>query len=169
MKLNLTSFNSNLKFMKFAIGFLILIILIVSCGEKNKNKELSQNLLPIQGTWKLISGAIIEKGDTSVTDYTKNSSFIKIINDSHFAFLKHDLKPAKDSSGGFDAGGGRYSLTDSAYTEHLEYCKEPEWEGHDFTFAISIKNDTLTQSGIEKVPGEGINRYNIERYVRLKN
>lgn len=154
--------------MKFKIVLFILISFFASCGEKNNSKELSSNPLPIQGTWKLISGTLIEKGDTTVTDYTKNSSFIKIINDSHFAFLKHDLKPAKDSSNGFDAGGGRYSLADSTYTEHLEYCKEPEWEGHDFTFTISIKNDTLTQRGIEKIPSQGIDRFNIERYVRLK-
>lgn len=155
--------------MKHRIGFLILITLIVSCGEKNNDKELSQSPLPIQGTWKLVTGTIIEKGDTSVTDYTKTSSFIKIINDSYFAFLRHDLNPAKDSSAHFDAGGGRYSLKGNAYTEHLEYCLEPEWEGHDFTFTVSIKNDTLTQSGVEKVDNAGVNRLNIEKYVRVKN
>jgi hypothetical protein len=155
--------------MRFIFSILTLITLVISCTEKNKNKELFQNIVPIQGTWKLITGTIIDKGDTTVTDYTKNSSFIKIINGSHFAFLKHDLNVPKDSSTGFDAGGGRYSLKDSLYTEHLDYYKQPEWEGHDYTFTVSIKNDTLTQSGIENIPGENTNRINIERYVRVKN
>lgn len=127
-----------------------------------------QSVLPIAGTWKLITGTLIEKSDTVVTDYTKNISFIKIINDTHFAFLQHDLNKGKDSLAAFGSGGGSYSLIDSSYTEHLEYCSDREWEGNDFTFTVTIKNDTLIQSGIEKVESEGINRINIEKYVRLK-
>lgn len=148
---------------------LLFILMMTSCKVVNKKKYTPQTPLPIAGTWQLISGTTIEKEDTVVTDYTKNTSFIKIINDTHFAFLKHDLKKGKDSTDNFDAGGGKYSLKDSSYTEHLEYCKEQEWEGHDFTFIITINNDTLTQTGIEKVENAGVNRLNIEKYVRLKN
>jgi hypothetical protein len=155
--------------MKVSIGFLAIILVAASCHVKtNSTEESNKTALPIEGTWKLISGTVIEKGDTTVTDYTKDLSFIKIINDSHLAFLSHDVN-APDSSKSFDAGGGKYSLKDSSYTEHLEYCKEREWEGHDFTFTVSIKNDTLIQSGIEKVDNAGINRLNIEKYVRLKD
>lgn len=155
--------------MKSGIVFLALSIMIASCGVKTKISDSNQDQLPIEGTWKLLSGTIIEKGDTTVTDYTKDLSFIKIINANHFAFLQHSLKNAKDSANSFDAGGGKYTLKDSTYTEYLEYCKEPEWEGHDFTFTITIKNDTLTQRGIEKIDSAGINRLNIEKYVRMKN
>ena len=90
-------------------------------------------------------------------------------NDTHFAFLKHDLNKGKDTAtASFGSGGGSYTLTDSSYTEHLEYCNDRQWEGNDFTFTITIKNDTLIQSGIEKVEGAGINRLNIEKYVRMK-
>ena len=68
-----------------------------------------------------------------------------------------------------NCGGGSYSLKDSLYTEHLEYCNDRQWEGNDFDFTITIKNDTLTQTGIEKVANAGINRLNIEKYSRLKN
>lgn len=121
------------------------------------------------GTWKLVSGTLIEKNDTTVTDYTKDKSFIKIINDTHFAFLLHDLKQGKDSSALYSSGGGKYSLSDSTYTEHLEYCSDRNWEGHDFPFTITISNDTLTQRGVEKIEASGIDRLNIERYVRLAN
>lgn len=122
------------------------------------------------GTWKLVRGTLIEKGDTTVTDYLQNTSFIKIINDTHFAFLQHDLRNGKDSAAAvFVAGGGRYSLKDNTYTEHLEYCNAREWEGHDFSFTVTIKGDTLTQSGIEKVESAGVNRQNIETYIRVKN
>ena len=110
---------------------------------------------------------MIEKGDTVVTDYTKNISFLKIINDTHFAFLQHDLNKGKDSTAVFVSGGGNYSLTDSLYIEHLEYCSARDWEGNDFTFTIAIKDDTLIQSGIEKVESAGVNRVNIEKYIRV--
>lgn len=127
-----------------------------------------QSSVPLTGTWKLLSGTLIENGDTSVTDYTGNSSFVKIINESHFAFLLHDLNQGKDSTAVFAAGGGRYTLTGNTYTEHLEYCNDRAWEGHDFTFEVTIINDTLVQQGVEKIESEGVNRLNIEKYVKIQ-
>ncbi len=153
--------------MKRIIGFVLLCTSILSCSTKKQGDEPKQTALPIAGTWKLLTGTLIEKGDTTATDYTKNLSSIKIINDTHFAFLDHDLNKGKDSVVLFESGGGHYSLADSLYTEHLEYCSDRKWEGNDFTFTITIKNDTLTQTGIEKVEGAGVNRLNIEKYVRI--
>ena len=84
-----------------SIGF------ILSACNVSVKKEIKG--LPIQGTWKLISGTLIEKNDTTVTDYTAGKPFIKIINHDHFAFLQHDLTKGKDSSALFVAGGGKYS------------------------------------------------------------
>ncbi len=124
----------------------------------------------LNGTWKLLSGTEISKGVKTVTDYTKDKSFIKIINETHFAFLLHDLQKGKDSStAAFVAGGGKYDLKDSLYTEHLEYCSNRQSEGHAFTFAVTIKNDTLVQSGIEKNDETGVSVFNTEKYVRVKN
>ena len=143
-------------------------VLIVSCQTETKPVEVATNSIPLKGTWKLFSATLIEKGDTVVTDYTKNNSFIKSINDSHFAFLQHDLSKGKDSGASFSSGGGKYTLKDTSYTEHLEYCTAREWEGHDFTFNIQISNDTLVQSGVEVVESAGVNRINIEKYTRVK-
>lgn len=155
--------------MKRKIGLVLIIGFLMSCGTNQESEVVSKSpAMPLAGTWKLIKGTLIEKGDTSITDYTKNMSFIKIINDTHFAFLQHDLSKGKDSPAVYVSGGGSYSLKDSLYTEHLEYCSAREWEGNDFAFTITIVNDTLTQSGIEKVDSAGINRLNIEKYVRIK-
>jgi hypothetical protein len=124
--------------------------------------------LRLNGTWRLISGTTITKGVSTVTDYTKDSRFIKIINDDHFAFLKHDLNSPKDSSNHFDAGGGAYTLTGNQYTEHLDYYSDRNWEGKPFQFTVTISNDTLIQRGMEKVENENIDREIIERYVREK-
>ena len=93
---------------------------------------------------------------------------IKIINATHFAFLRHDLNKGKDSAV-YSSGGGRYTLADSQYTEHLDFCSAREWEGHSFQFTVSIKNDTLTQMGVERLENLGINRFNIEIYRRVKD
>jgi hypothetical protein len=154
--------------MKFSI-FFCTVLTALSCNTKVDDAATEPSVNPINGTWKLLSATVIEKGDTTVTDYTKDRSFIKIINDSHFAFIQHDLNKGKDSATAvFSAGAGTYSLKDSLYTERLEYCNAREWEGHDFTFTISISNDTLVQSGVEKIVSEGIERINTEKYVRAK-
>jgi hypothetical protein len=153
--------------MKIKIVFVIIVIALMSClGKKDSNISKTSTIL-VAGTWKLIKGTLIEKGDITITDYTKNISFIKIINDTHFAFLQHDLKKGQDSDAVFVAGGGRYTLTDSSYTEHLEYCNARNWEGNDFKFTITVKGDTLIQTGVEKVESEGINRVNTEKYIRV--
>ena len=154
--------------MRKSISLFTLFLLLIACNNV-QNKPTDKAALPIQGTWKLLNGTLIEKGDTTVTDYTKNTEFIKIINSNHFAFLSHDIHKGKDSTASFSAGGGKYSLQDSQYTEHLEYCNDRQWEGNDFQFTITINNDTLTQQGLEKIDSIGVNRINIEKYVRAKD
>ena len=155
--------------MKKQICFSVIFIILISCNSSVENSDTKQTSIPIQGTWKLLTGTLIEKGDTTVTDYTKGLGFIKIINDTHFAFLSHDLNKGKDSTAMFSSGGGKYSLKDSSYTEHLEYCNDRQWEGNDFQFTVTINNDTLVQQGLEKIDSIGVNRLNIEKYIRVKD
>lgn len=147
---------------------LLLAVGFWACTNKAEKTVSDSQKNPLYGTWQLVTGTIIEKGDTSVTDYTNKLSFIKIINDTHFAFLKHDLNRGKDSSAVYVSGGGRYSLQDSSYREQLEYCSARNWEGNNFEFTIRIEKDTLIQKGIEKVADAGVDRINIERYIRVK-
>jgi hypothetical protein len=144
---------------------LIILIALINCSERREPLRYATDN-ELQGTWKLMTGTLIENGDTTVTDYTKGVSFIKIINDTHFAFLHHDT--GADSARTFSAGGGAYTLQDSLYTEHLEYCTAREWEGHDFSFVMAVHNDTLVQSGVEIVESAGVNRVNVEKYVRVR-
>jgi len=154
--------------MKIITGVILFAFMLISCKSEIKEELPAKIQNPITGTWQLITGTLIEKGDTSITYYNKNISFIKIINDTHFSFLQHDLNKGKDSTAIFVAGGGTYTIKDSLYTEKLEYCSARSWEGNEFPFSIQIKNDTLVQSGVEKVESAGVNRINIEKYVRIK-
>jgi hypothetical protein len=136
---------------------LLLPFILLACQTEKNN--------PLEGSWQLVTGTIVENGNTTITEYGRDRSFIKVINKTHFTFLLHDLD-APDSARLFAAGGGRYELEGNNYTEHLEYCSDRAWEGHDFPFTIQILGDTLIQSGMEKV--EGIERMNTEKYVRMK-
>lgn len=155
--------------MNYRLVAIIGSIVISSCSnDQAKTFQSASN--PLIGTWQLVSGTLIEKGDTSTTYYTGDTSFIKIINESHFAFLQHDNLKGKDTAkASFVAGGGTYDLSGNTYTERLQYCSARNWEGADFKFTVSFSNDTLTQQGVEQVAGENIDRLNIEKYVRVKN
>jgi hypothetical protein len=154
--------------MKLTTVYFLMFIALISC-ESNKNSVTEAvPVNPMIGTWQLISGTTIQGKDTAVTDYTKNKKFLKIINGSHFSFVGHDLTKGKDSLAFYSSGAGTYTLTDSLYTEHLQFCSDRAWEGNDFSFTILIQNDTLTQTGVEKVEKIGVNRLNIERYARVK-
>jgi len=141
----------------------ILACLLSSCANNQQSAPLQ-----LTGTWKLLSGTTVEKGKSTVTDYTKDQEMIKIINDTHFAFVKHSLVVGPDGKNAFDAGGGRYQLSGDQYTEYLDYFSDKNWEGKTFTFKVSIQQDTLIQTGIEKVEAAGIDRTITEKYLRVK-
>jgi len=153
--------------MKQTIGFIITTAML-ACNSSTLTENPEKKQLPIEGTWELVSGTTIEKEDTTTTDYTRGQKMIKIINPTHFAFLRHDLNKGKDSAI-YSSGGGGYTLEGDQYTERLDYCSDREWEGHSFQFTVSVMNDTLIQTGIEKLDNLGINRLNIEKYKRVKN
>ncbi|WP_158990994.1 hypothetical protein [Mucilaginibacter sp. L196] len=131
-------------------------------------KTRQRSTTNLNGTWVLISGTTITKEVSTITNYTQGQQMIKIINDTHFAFLKHDINSKKDSTNHFDAGGGRYTLKGDQYTEYLDFYADKNWENKAFNFTVQIKGDTLIQKGAEKVENENIDRVIIEKYIRLK-
>ncbi len=154
--------------MKKTIAIILIGSLMLSCNS-NTSAPAAEKVNSITGTWVLISGTTILKEDTSVTDYTNDQQMIKIINDTHFAFLRHDLNKGKDSSKAiYSSGGGRYLLAADQYTEQLDYCNDREWEGHVFNFTVTVNNDTLIQRGVEKIEKLGIDRLITEKYIRVK-
>lgn len=153
--------------MKFKIAVLLSAAALISaCKQPEQKKEDTAN--PIIGTWQLVSGVTISKGQTQPNSYPKDQQMIKIINATHFAFLNHIMNTPKDSTNKFDAGGGAYTLKGDQYTEHLDYYKDKAWEGKAFNFTITFSGDTLIQKGVEKVEGTNIDRTIIEKYLRVK-
>lgn len=153
--------------MKTLFAFLMLTVVLAACTPAQK-KEAPETDLSIIGTWKLLSGTTIRGTDSTVVDYTANQEFIKIINDSHFSFFRHDLSKGQDSTAVFAAGAGTYTLKGNAYTEQLEYFTLREWEGNQFEFTVSISQDTLVQTGVEKIAELGVDQLIVEKYIKVK-
>ncbi|GAB3329436.1 hypothetical protein GCM10027299_32790 [Larkinella ripae] len=152
--------------MKFTfVSFLIGLGAVLTGCQSEKPSSL-----PLIGTWELVSATATEK-DSTFSTFNPNQKMIKIINDTHFAFLNHDGRSGKDTSAAlpFSAGGGRYTLADSVYTEHLDYFIDKAWENHKFEFVVKIAGDTLVQKGVERLEKLGIDRVIIEKYKRVKN
>ncbi len=154
--------------MRFKTISALLLIFFVACESKKTDAPVASVVSPLVGTWKLVSGTTIQGTDTVTTDYTKNKDFVKVINSTHFSFVGHDLTKGKDSIPFYSSGAGTYSLKDSLYTENLQFCNDRMWEGNSFPFTIKIENDSLIQTGVEKVEKINVNRLNVERYVRVK-
>ena len=150
--------------MKIESAFMLIILFFTVCGCDTKSTNM-----PIVGTWELVSATTTEK-DSTFSTFDPKHKMIKIINPTHFAFLNHDITTEKDSSkSSFTAGGGKYTLADSTYTEYLEYFIDKAWENNKFPFVVKLVNDTLIQKGVEKVDKLGIDRIIIEKYKRVDN
>ena len=150
---------------------LIPVVALAACNQSVKQDAAVKEVPAasgIEGTWKLVSSIKVIKADTTATYPVKgqDDEMIKIVNGSHFAFFKHDLK--KEGKPIFDSGAGTYKLTGDSYTENLDYCNYREWEGHSFNFKVSFKGDTLIQKGIEKIEKLNIDQEIVETYVKVK-
>ena len=144
-------------------------IAFASCSPKPAaTPDTPSTASPMAGTWKLVSAVTVTKGDT-VKDYpVANQEMIKVLNATHFAFMRHDLSKGKGKDATYTAGGGTYDFKGNKYTEHLAYLNFRDWEGKDFDFTVQFKHDTLVQKGIEKIDSLKIDHEIIETYVKQK-
>lgn len=92
---------------------------------------------------------------------------IKMFNATTFAFFRHDIHKGKGKDAIFESGSGSYSLEGTVYKEKLIYCNYRDWENNEFTFELTLKQDTFIQRGVEKIDSLSIDREIIETYVRL--
>lgn len=157
------------KSMRFPTIIVLCLLVFQSCepGQNSDRAAVAAN--PMIGTWELVTGTTIQGKDTTTTDYTKGKKFLKIINGTHFSFVEHDLNNGRDSNAVYVSGAGTYTLSDSLYTEHLQFCSDRAWEGHDFVFTVQFQNGMLIQTGIEKIDSLKVNRLNIEKYMRVRS
>lgn len=151
--------------MKNVLLLLVTTLVFYSCSNKmksNNSKEVIQDST-IEGSWKLVYAHIDEKDSIQIKDLGK-TDFIKIINKTHFAFFNQD----EATSENFVAGGGSYTFDGENYIETLDFINAPDYRGHVFPFKAEIKGDSLIQQGHEKIEEAGLDRYILEKYIRIK-
>lgn len=153
--------------MRYLLIFPAALLALASCKQKTETAaDTASTKSPLNGSWRLVSSKSITK-DTVDTSPKSGIETVKLYNDTHFTFFTHDTKKGKIDTPVFSAGAGTYTLSGDKYTEHLQYCNAREWEDHDFDFTMNLKNDTMTQRGVEKVPGV-VDHVIIETYVKMK-
>lgn len=141
----------------------ILFCLLVICIFSNCHQQTPTiTNSAIEGTWKMVAAEIIENDSIQTKDLS-NTTFIKIINTTHFSFFNQENSGNKN----FYSGAGSYVLRGNAYTETLNFTNIEAFKNQQFSFRLTFKGDTLIQSGIEEVSTAGINRTIIEKYIKL--
>jgi hypothetical protein len=151
--------------MKSILLLTVTLLIIASCSHEKK-APVPQELIQdnsIEGSWKLVYAHIDEKDSLQIKDLSK-TGFIKIINKSHFAFFNQD----EGTSENFVAGGGSYTFDGENYIETLNFINAPDYRGHVFPFKAEVKGDSLIQQGHEKIEEAGLDRYILEKYIRIK-
>ena len=106
----------------------------------------------LQGAWEMVS----QKFDG--TDNPISGRQIKLLTRSHFIWVSQDKKSAlellakkteRDSllaySGGF--GAGTYKISETTYTETLEFFYDPIYIGHTISFSYKLDGDRWLISG----------------------
>ncbi len=148
-------------------ALLLAVSMLTACGGQEKVQSPEKVPNELEGT-RNPKRHIDREGGYHRDRLHKESSFIKILNGSHFAFLQHDLNKGKDSTASFFGGRWTYTLKRQRLYREIGILQCPGVGGNEFHFTISIHNDTLVQRGVEKVEAAGVERLNIEKYVRVK-
>jgi len=139
------------------ISVLVILVLTFFCCQQQPKTN------PIVGTWKLVYAATNENDSITIKDLS-NTQFIKIINETHFAFFNQQ----NDGNENYYSGAGTYTLTDNDYEETLSFTSVEAIKNHRFSFNIQIKEDSLIQSGVELIKEAGIDRTIVEKYIRIQ-
>ncbi|MBU2951816.1 hypothetical protein KO493_14040 [Tamlana agarivorans] len=137
------------------------ILIISALASFNCNNRTTANC--INGTWKMVYAEIVENDTTKIKDL-RNVEFIKIINDSHFAFFNQSI----NNDAHYYSGAGTYTKEGETYEEVLSYTSAKAIKNHKFSFQIKLKGDTLIQTGQELIKEAGISRIITEKYIKMK-
>ena len=117
--------------MKITFMILIMSMLVLSTGCGGSKS--------VKGTWEMIY--------PESKDGTAAQKHIKIVSDTHFAFGS----PA--ARGEIFAGGGTYTLSDTTYTEFIQYHTLPALVGQRLEFKYYIEDDKWFHTGSFTIGG----------------
>jgi len=99
----------------------------------------------LEGSWEYVSRRMIYP-DTVITEALYEGPAYKILNSTHFAFGRQTVFDGMVQEDVF-AGGGRYTLVDSVYTEFIEYHSTSGLVGQVVVFHVRVEKDLWYQRG----------------------
>ena len=107
----------------------------------------AQNKMQLVGTWKLVSGKMIQ-GDSSYPYDNKTSDAIKIVTPTHFAVMSKTV--ANDTLE--HAVAGIVKMDDKNYTEEIQYASAATMVGKKAKFTYRVDGDKwYVKGGIENM------------------
>lgn len=147
--------------MKKATLICVVIGLIIgSCAREKQS--------PLEGIWKLTFGKWYKwnPGDTLVYQFPGNMDIyhIKIFSNEKITYVGHYKL---DSLTHDNYGGGIFTLEGDRYEENLLYAGKAIFS-RKIKILMEIDNDTLIQKWPVDENWKPVDKFNIEKYVRLK-
>ena len=121
------------------LATLTFLLLQPAIAQSEKPAGVGQHI----GTWKLVSTKYGDAKD--FTQYSEDSTRMKLINPTHFTWLEIDNNSKKVLT----SAGGTYTLEGETYTESLDFAGEgmAPYLGKAQKFTIRVEGDKLFQSG----------------------
>jgi hypothetical protein len=144
------------------VVFLSLIIALIIGGCKQ------DRISPVEGMWKLTYGKWHEwnPGDTLIYQFPGNLDIyhVKIYSKDKFMFVGHF---SLDTIIHDNYGGGTYTLNGDKYEENVLYVGKAILN-RKIKMNLEIINDTLIQKWPVDENWKLVDKYSIEKYIRLK-
>jgi hypothetical protein len=143
-------------------AFLCVIIMLIfgSCAREKQS--------PLEGIWKLTSGNWYNwrLGDTLTYRFPGNIDIyhIKIFSNENITYIGHY---SLDSLTHDNYGGGKFTLEEERYEENLLYAGKAIFS-RKIKMLVEINNDTIIQKWPVDDNWKLADKYNVEKYVRLK-
>ncbi len=98
----------------------------------------AQEAAPLEGAWERMFVRVILPDTTIEEHFPSPPRLQKILTTTRFAFGRQT-----DDGEDVFAGGGKYTLSDSAYVETYAYHGNPSMVGKSVTFDSSMEDDSL--------------------------
>lgn len=97
----------------------------------------------LRGTWELVS-FVYTTGDSATRGDTTQMRSLKVLNDTHFAWLT--VTP--DGVEFVGSGSGTYEVRDGTYTEVSQYSSDADHVGQTYRFTYRIAGDRWYHTGV---------------------
>jgi hypothetical protein len=145
---------------KITLLYVVIALIIGSCAREKQS--------PLEGIWKLTYGKWYNwrPGDTLTYQFPGNMDIyhLKIFTNEKITYVGHY---SLDSLTHDNYGGGIFTLEGDRYEENLLYAGKAIFS-RKTKILMEINNDTIIQKWPVDENWKLVDKYNIERYTKLK-